>query len=142
LEKIEYFNTGFIFYNVNILPDIMQNWYKNIWENHPFFKGFLKKKLEFFFCFFSKYYNILLYIKKLYRLGQAQPQKRSGRFRPQMVGPISAPHLFIYFFGVGPDLAQKFRLGHIRPDPTSIAWAVDVNYNSRPMFMWTVGHEL
>jgi len=25
-EKIGYFNTGFVFYNVNIQPDIMQNW--------------------------------------------------------------------------------------------------------------------
>jgi hypothetical protein len=25
-EKTGYFNTGFIFYNVNIQPDIMQNW--------------------------------------------------------------------------------------------------------------------
>jgi hypothetical protein len=25
-EKIGYFNTGFVFYSVNIQPDIMQNW--------------------------------------------------------------------------------------------------------------------
>jgi len=26
LEKIRYFSTGFVFYNVNIQPDIMPNW--------------------------------------------------------------------------------------------------------------------
>jgi hypothetical protein len=26
LEKTRYFNTGFVFYSVNIQPDIMQNW--------------------------------------------------------------------------------------------------------------------
>jgi len=25
-EKTGYFNTGFVFYSVNIQPDIMQNW--------------------------------------------------------------------------------------------------------------------
>jgi len=25
-KKTGYFNTGFVFYNVNIQPDIMQNW--------------------------------------------------------------------------------------------------------------------
>ena len=43
------------------------------------------------------------------------------------VGPISAQNgwadlgltLFIFFIGVGPDLAQNFGLGQIRPDPTS-----------------------
>jgi hypothetical protein len=25
-KKIRYFNTGFVFYSVNIQPDIMQNW--------------------------------------------------------------------------------------------------------------------
>ena len=29
-EKTGYFNTGFVFYSVNIQPDIMQNWKKNI----------------------------------------------------------------------------------------------------------------
>jgi hypothetical protein len=29
-KKTEYFNTGFVFYSVNIQSDIMQNWYKNI----------------------------------------------------------------------------------------------------------------
>ena len=43
------------------------------------------------------------------------------------VGPISAQNgwvdlgltLFIFFIGAGPDLAQNFGLGQIRPDPTS-----------------------
>ena len=26
LEKTGYFNTGFVFYSINIQPDIMQNW--------------------------------------------------------------------------------------------------------------------
>jgi hypothetical protein len=29
-EKTGYFNTGFVFYSVNIQPDIMKNWQKNI----------------------------------------------------------------------------------------------------------------
>ena len=66
------------------------------------------------------------------------------------VGPISAQNgwadlgltLFIFFIGAGPDLAQNFGLGQIRPDPTSTTWAVGVNYNSRSLFMWTVGREL
>jgi hypothetical protein len=50
-------------------------------------------------------------------------------FRPEMVGPISArngwaelgPTLFIYFFRAGPNPAQKFGLGQIRPGPTPTA---------------------
>jgi hypothetical protein len=52
-----------------------------------------------------------------------------GRSRPETVGPISArngwaelgPTLFIYFFRAGPNPAQTFGLGQIRPDPTSTA---------------------
>ena len=42
-------NTKFVFYSVNIQPDIMQNGYKNIRENHKIFlKGFLNL-FSFFF---------------------------------------------------------------------------------------------
>jgi hypothetical protein len=52
-----------------------------------------------------------------------------GRSRPETVGPISArngwpelgPTLFIYFFRAGPNPAQTFGLGQIRPGPTSTA---------------------
>ena len=44
-EKTGYFNTGFVFYNVNIQPDIIQNWLKNNGENHKFFSK------DFWNCF-------------------------------------------------------------------------------------------
>jgi len=50
-KKTWYFNTGFVFYSVNIQPDIMQNWYKNIWENHNFFE----RIFEIFFIYFLLY---------------------------------------------------------------------------------------
>jgi len=30
-EKTKYFNTGYISYSVNIQPNIMQNWWENMW---------------------------------------------------------------------------------------------------------------
>ena len=61
LKKIRYFNIGFVCYNVNIKPDIMQNWLKNIWENHNFLKGFYEKKFWKFLVFLYYYfiYNII-----------------------------------------------------------------------------------
>jgi len=61
LKKTRYFNIAFVFYNINIKPDIMQNWLKNIWENHNFLKGFYEKKNWKFLVFLYYYfiYNII-----------------------------------------------------------------------------------
>jgi hypothetical protein len=47
-DKTGYFNTEFVFYSVNIQPDIIQIGYKNIWENHIFFKNNFWKFFGFF----------------------------------------------------------------------------------------------
>lgn len=38
-EDRVYFYTGFLTYNVSIQPDIMQGYWKNIWENHKYVKN-------------------------------------------------------------------------------------------------------
>jgi hypothetical protein len=93
----------------------------------PLFLGFF----EIFFEFFSFFFNIIIYyyiyIKKIYMSGPAQltglgsATEEVGPISAQMGGPILAQHVFIYFFGVKPDLAQNFGLGQIRLDPTSTA---------------------
>jgi hypothetical protein len=42
-------------------------------------------------------------------------------FWPEMVGPNSAQHFLFISFGAGPNPAQAFGLGQIRPGPTSTA---------------------
>jgi hypothetical protein len=49
-EKTRYFNTGYVSYNANIQPNIMQNYWKNMRENHKYFEMSLENFLEFF-CF-------------------------------------------------------------------------------------------
>jgi hypothetical protein len=69
---------------------------------------------------FSFFYIIIKKIIIKIYMGWAGPATEE-------VGPISAQNgwadlgltLFIFFIGVGPDLAQNFGLGQIRPDPTS-----------------------
>jgi len=58
-EKTRYFNTRSVFYSVNIQPDIMQNWYKNFWDNQKILKWFFEFFLDF--VLFFKYYNIYYY---------------------------------------------------------------------------------
>jgi hypothetical protein len=53
--------------------------------------------------------------------GLGSATEEVGPISAQIGGPISAQHVFIYFFGVKPDLAQNFGLGQIRLDPTSTA---------------------
>jgi hypothetical protein len=49
-EKTGYFNTGFVFYSVNIQPDIMKKMVeKYFWKSQIFLKGFLK--LFFYYLF-------------------------------------------------------------------------------------------
>jgi len=48
LEKTKYFNTGSVSYNVNIQPNIMQNYWKNMRENHKYFEITLGNFFYFF----------------------------------------------------------------------------------------------
>ena len=51
MEKTEYFNIESVYCSVNIKPDIIKNYWKNMRENHKFFEITLGIVLEFFFVF-------------------------------------------------------------------------------------------
>jgi hypothetical protein len=53
--KSEYFNIGFVSCSVNIQPDIMQNYLKNMQENHKFFEITLRIFFEFFLYYYYYY---------------------------------------------------------------------------------------
>ena len=65
-EKTGYFNTRFVFYSVNIQPDIMKNWQKNIWKKSQFFLNDFWNLFLDFFVFLKEIYNIILYILNKY----------------------------------------------------------------------------
>jgi len=74
-----YFNTESISYNVNIQPDIMQNYWKNMRENHNILKWPLK-----FFGFFLFYFIIIILLLKI-------NWARSKRVQPNsvMIGQLA-----------------------------------------------------
>jgi hypothetical protein len=49
--KTRYFNTRFVSYSVNIQPNIMQNYWKNMRENKKYFER-THGNFWIFFCFF------------------------------------------------------------------------------------------
>jgi hypothetical protein len=94
-----YFNTESISYNVNIQPDIMQNYWKNMRENH----NILKWPLKFFGFFFVLFYYYYIIIKN--KLGQVE----TGPAQLSHDRPIGSPTN--HFFGFELDPTQPSRLG-------------------------------
>jgi hypothetical protein len=58
-RKPDIFNTRFVSYNINLQPNIMQNCWKNMRENHKYFEMTLGIFLEFIYIYI--YIYILLY---------------------------------------------------------------------------------
>jgi hypothetical protein len=66
--KTRYFNTRFVSYSVNIQPNIMQNYWKNMRENKKYFERTHGNFWIFFLFLFLLLYNFLLFLL-LYGLG-------------------------------------------------------------------------
>jgi len=61
LEKTKYFNIVSVSYSVNKQPDIMQNYWKNMRENHKYFEmtiGIFFLNFQFFLYF--RYFDIII----------------------------------------------------------------------------------
>jgi hypothetical protein len=105
LEKTRCFNIEFIFYSVNIQPDIMQNWLKNTRENKKNWKDFLIS--HFFLIFLNNniiiYIIINKYILNIYGLGWAHES---------WVGSISAQQIFFSFLRSGWTRPMEMVLDH------------------------------
>ena len=66
-RKPNIFNTGFVSYNISLQPNIMQNYWKNMRENHKYFEMTLGIFLDIYIYIYI--YNFYFYYIIKYKLG-------------------------------------------------------------------------